>query len=157
MAQTEVVIDGDLYVRAAVDGEFGVYIRAGEESPVDEPYGVWTDLVAKYLGRNPENGYGYFTLGKDLDYKGDVVSGVQAVCESYLPVSPGYRYVKSNHRLTKLTCYDENWRVITQDTSNRYDNLTWGIELQIPVGTKYIRFCTNQVSSNWFLQVIRTE
>ena len=154
MAKSEVVIDGDLH---RIDGEFGAYIRAGEESPIDELYGTWTDIVGKYAGRDLEQGTARLTTGKDLNQNGEVVSGLQAVCETYIPVDPNYIYVKSNHRFTKLTCYDSNKVMISQDTSSRYDKSVWGTELVLPQNASYIRFCTNYVTDNWRICIFRTK
>lgn len=154
---SEVIIDGEVYLDNRIDGECGVILRAGEELPSNEPYGVWTDIVGRYLGRDMETGRGLFTRLADLDENGNVIPGARAVCESYLPYMGGRKYVKSDHRITNLCCYNENKNLIFQDTSSRYDNTYWGIELDVPVETAYIRFAINVADTHWRIQIYRVE
>lgn len=151
---TEVVLDGEFSLTNVIDGECGVIIRAGEESPLNELYGIWVDIVGKYLGRDAL-GHGYFTSNKDLSSQGQVVNGYSAVCEAYIPVDPGFTYAKNEYRMTKLTFYDENKNFISQDISGKYDTNSWATLVGIPLNCRYIRFCTNLLESSRHLQIIR--
>lgn len=154
MENVEVVLDGDAYLISTLDGEFELTVQVGKEEPPDL-YGIWTDVVGLYLGRNMETGYGLFTPDKNLDENGEVVDGPRAVCEAYIPISSHYSYFKSNHRILSIVYYDEDKKFLSKDNSGRYENLSYGTPLVIPYKAKYMRLVTNQVMANWAVQIIR--
>lgn len=157
MDNLDIVLDGELSLTSDVEAETGVIIRAGEESPLGEPYGTWTDIVGKYLGRDMTTGQGLFTPLMDLNGAGEAIAGSRGLCVPYIPIIPDRTYVKNECRIVKFAFYDADKRCISVDTSGRYDVSPWGVEIQMPEGTRYIRFCVNMSSANWRIQIFRTE
>lgn len=164
MPETGEVKSAGARVGAEFGGEYGCDVHAGATINIyvgehgalpDELYGVWTDIVGRYLGRNMSNGNGLFTPDSTISSTtGEVVAGANAVCEAYLPVDESYTYIKSGYRIYGVWCYDENKNYL--GNAGVLNNLTYGLRLPkfIP-GTKYIRVATHNVTNNWLLAIIR--
>lgn len=154
MAQHVVVIDGEMSLTTQIDGEVGIFTRTSEETPPD-PYGLWTDIVGLYLGRDLTTGAGNFATDEILDSSGNVIRGNRAVCEVYIPINHHYTYIKSDHRISLMTFYDKDKRFLSQDTTDRYDTHTYGVTLNIPSEAKYIRFCVRNIGDEMRVRIIR--
>ena len=164
MPETGEVKSAGARVGGGLGGEYGCDVHAGATINIyvgehgalpDELYGVWTDIIGRYLGRNMSNGYGLFTPDSIIsNTTGEVIAGGNAVCEAYLPVDESYTYIKSAYRIYGIWCYDENKNYL--GNVGQMNNLTYGKILPkfIP-GTKYIRVATHNVTNNWALAIIR--
>jgi hypothetical protein len=164
MPKTGEVKSAGARVGAGFGGEYGCDVHAGATINIyvgehgalpDELYGIWTDIIGRYLGRNMSNGYGLFTPDSTISSTtGEVISGSNAVCEAYLPVDESYTYIKSSYRIYGIWCYDENKNYL--GNAGQMNNLTYGLRLPkfIP-GTKYIRVATHNITNNWPLAIIR--
>ena len=118
---------------------------------------VGSDLVTLFIGRDA-NGKGLFTAGKIIDNNGDIVDGNRAASDVYLPINPSWRYQKTSAgRMYLLTFYDSNKEFVSQVSSDKYNNLLNTEITDIPGNAAYIRFCTNDVTSNWGIGIIRIE
>lgn len=108
----------------------------------NELYPVGTDIVTKYIGRNA---YGSFVGEHDvtINAQGEFVSGTQYGSPVYLPISPSYRFEKNGYRMYNLTFYDKDFVFISQNNSNKYNNLTTNEITDIPSNAAYIRFMTH--------------
>lgn len=164
MPETGKVTSAGARVGAGLGGEYGCDVHAGATINIyvgehgalpKELYGVWTDIIGRYLGRNMKNGLGLFTPDSTIsNTTGEVIAGGNAVCEAYLPVDESYTYIKSGYRIYGIWCYDENKNYL--GNAGQMNNLTYGQILPkfIP-GTKYIRTATHSVTNNWPLAIIR--
>lgn len=164
MPETGKVTSAGARVGGSLGGTYGCDVHAGATINIyvgehgalpDELYGVWTDIISRYLGRNMSNGYGLFTPDSTIsNTTGEVIAGGNAVCEAYLPVDESYTYIKSGQRIYGIWCYDENKNYL--GNAGALNNLTYGRPLPnfIP-GTKYIRVATHNATNNWVLQIYR--
>ena len=122
----------------------------------NELYPIGTDIVTKYIGRNV---YGEFIGEKNVDInsQGEFVSGTFYGSSVYLPINPSYRYVKSGFRINHLTFYDKDYRFISRNSSNQYNNTTQMEIINIPSNAAYIRFVTHgTANANWKIAITRT-
>lgn len=143
-----------------VTGESDETISEAVETLVDgysnELYPVYTDIVAKYLGRNWSNGNGLFvhgtvtSTGEMTQTDNEEHSGL---CMVYIPIDPSYTYVKSDQgRINPGFYYDENKNFISKIV---YNNLNWVTFTNIPANAKYFRFATHQLTNNWDIAIYR--
>lgn len=117
-------------------------------------YKVGTDLVTKYIGRQ-NDGKGNFTASKDLNKKGEYVTGGYGGNPAYLPVKPAYRYLKSKAgRLYSGKWYDEDLNLISEFSAGNLSDTALGTP---PENAAYMRFCTLNNTNNWKIRIIRTE
>lgn len=162
--ETGKVSRGGVRVGATFGDAYGCDVHAGATINIyvgehgalpDELYGIWTDIIGRYLGRNMSNGQGLFTPDSTIsNTTGEVIAGGNAAGEAYLPVDESYTYIKSGQRIYGVWCYDENKNYL--GNAGQMNNLTYGQRLPtfIP-GTKYIRVATHSVTNNWGLAIIR--
>lgn len=109
MPETGKVTSAGTRIGGSLGGTYGCDVHAGATINVyvgehgalpDELYGIWTDIISRYLGRNMNNGQGLFTPNSSIsNTTGEVIAGENAVCEEYLPVDESYSYIKSGSRI----------------------------------------------------------
>lgn len=123
-----------------------------------ELYGLWTDIIGLYLGRDSAL-RGLFTPNTTISSStGEVVtSSANATCEAYLLVDESYKYVKGGGgRIYGLYCYDENKQYL--GNAGQMNNTTnGGILPSFLPGTRYIRTVTHSLTNNWGLSITRIE
>lgn len=121
-----------------------------------EPYGLWTDIIGLYAGRNSA-AQAPFTPNSQLNKTtGELIAGEFGVLETYLRVKPEYSYQKNSYRIYGICYYDKDKRYT--GWGNVKNNLTYGVRLDpFPEGTEYIRVITHNATNNWALAIIRIE
>ena len=121
----------------------------------EELYPIGTDIITKYIGRD-ENGAFIGEQNVDINSQGEFVSGSSYGSPVYLPINSSYRYEKDLYRVYRLTFYDKNYGFISQNTSNKYNNLNRVEITDIPSNAAYIRFVTHSTAvTNWRIVIRR--
>lgn len=124
----------------------------------NELYGLWTDIVGLYAGRNSNNGYAPFVTGYNFDSgTGEVVEGGTSVLYEFLLVDENYKYLKNPYRMNDIWCYDAQKKYIGRvGVGTTLNNTNWKVLPTFLAGTRYIRTGTHPTApTNYQLAIYR--